>query len=91
MGYPSAEHIESIVAEILAYRQRVSDSLDHAEGGPLHVLLCPPCGLPAYTHGARSQLGVSGGYAVPYNLLGYPAGIVPVTRVEPNDEIGRIT
>ena len=32
---------------------------------------------------------VAGGYAILYNVLGYPAGVVPVTRVQPDEESRR--
>jgi fatty acid amide hydrolase len=89
-GYPADKHFPQIEAEITAYRRRFAEELDHAEGGPFDLILCPPCPLPAYTHGASQQLGVAGGYAILYNLLRYPAGVVPVTRVRPHEEIGRI-
>jgi fatty acid amide hydrolase len=31
----------------------------------------------------------AGGYDVLYNVLGYPAGIVPFTRVREGEEVGR--
>jgi fatty acid amide hydrolase len=90
IGYLAAQHLTAIETEIKAYRQRVINALDQSEDGPIDAIICPPCGLPAYTHGASQQLGVSGGYAPLYNLLGYPAGAVPITRVRSDEEIGRI-
>ena len=89
-GYPADKHLSMMQAELAAYRQHFARALDQASDGPIDVILCPPCALPAYTHGASQQLGVGGGYAVLYNVLGYPAGSVPFTRVRPNEEIGRI-
>lgn len=89
-GYPGPTHLATMERELAAYRGRFVEALDHASGGPLDLILCPTCPLPAYTHGASQQLGVGGGYAVLYNLLGYPAGNVPITRVRPYEEIGRI-
>jgi fatty acid amide hydrolase len=34
-------------------------------------------------------LATVGAYACLYNLLGYPAGVVPVSRVRPDEEVGR--
>ena len=63
--------------------------MDRAEGGPLDVILCPAQPLPAWTHGAARELGLGGAYAALYNALGYPAGVVPVTRVRADEESGR--
>jgi fatty acid amide hydrolase len=56
---------------------------------PFDVILCPACALPAITHGSSRDLALAGGYTALYNLLGYPTGIVPVTRVRPGEESGR--
>lgn len=89
-GYPATTHGDAMLAEIEMYRRRFADAMDRAEGGPIDIILCPPCALPAYTHGASARLGTAGAYALLYNLLTYPAGVVPVTRVRPNEEIGRV-
>jgi fatty acid amide hydrolase len=68
-----------------AYRVRFLAALDAAR---LDVLLCPPHGLPALTHGA--EYGVVGScYTLLYNLLGMPAGVVAATRVRPGEESDR--
>ena len=45
----------------------------------------------AWRDGAEAYLGMSvaGGYAALYNVLGYPAGVVPFTRVRPDEAIPR--
>jgi fatty acid amide hydrolase len=89
LGYPAQTHLPAMERALAQYRARFAAAMDQTDGGPLDLILCPTCALPAYTHGASAQLGVSGGYAVLYNVLGYPAGNVPITRVRPNEEIGR--
>jgi len=37
-------------------------------------------------HGATVETGVMGSYTCLYNVLGWPAGVVPVTRVRPDEE-----
>ncbi|GAB4193061.1 MAG: amidase [Roseiflexaceae bacterium] len=71
------------------YRRRFAQELDRGPDGPFDLIICPPCGLPALTHGASAQVLTAGAYAPLYNLLGYPAGVVPVTQVRPGEEIGR--
>ncbi len=72
-----------------AYEKRFSEALRSAPGGPFDIILCPVCALPAFTHGASRDLLTAGAYAGLYNLLGYPAGSVPVTRVRADEESNR--
>jgi fatty acid amide hydrolase len=73
----------------MEYQQHFLQALDHDEGGPFDLILCPACALPALTHGSSRDLILAGGYTALYNVLGYPTGIVPVTRVRSDEEIGR--
>jgi fatty acid amide hydrolase len=75
------------VAEaVLDYRARFMEALDR-DG--IDVSLSPACSLPAFTHGASRDLITAGGYAILYNVLGYPAGVVPFTRVGADEAVGR--
>jgi fatty acid amide hydrolase len=53
------------------------------------VLLCPPHALPALRHGSTANLTLAGSYAYWANLLGVPAGVVPVTRVLAHEQADR--
>ncbi len=53
-------------------------------------MICPPLALPAFTHGSSEHLFPAGSYAVPYNVLGAPAGVVSITRVRPGEESDRV-
>jgi fatty acid amide hydrolase len=88
-GYGDTRHYWDLVAALDAYKLRFAAALDAAEGGPLDAIVCPPGGLPAIHHGASGAVSVAGAYAPLYNVLGYPAGTLPFTRVRPNEEIGR--
>lgn len=81
-------HWQAVVAQ-RAYRARFAAAMDAADGGPLDLILAPPCALPAFTHGTTGDLFMAGAHAVLYNLLGYPAGVVPVTRVRTDEESTR--
>ena len=70
----------------MEYQRSFMQALDHDEGGPFDLILCPACALPALTHGSSRDLILAGGYTALYNLLGYPTGIVPVTRVRSGEE-----
>lgn len=79
----------SLLRDQADYQAGFAQALARAPGGPFDVILCPPCALPAYTHGSSNDLLTAGAYAVLYNLLGYPAGVVPVTRVRAGEESSR--
>ncbi|CAB1324660.1 unnamed protein product [Coregonus sp. 'balchen'] len=51
----------------------------------LDVLLCPMIG-PAYNHNYPGKLTSALSYTVIYNLLNFPAGVVPVSTVTAEDE-----
>jgi fatty acid amide hydrolase len=85
---PTSHYWELVEAQI-DYRERFAAALDAGAGGPFDVILCPPCALPALTHGATKELVTVGAYACLYNLLGWPAGVVPVSRVRENEQVGR--
>ncbi len=53
------------------------------------VVVCPPTALPAGTHGSSGVLLGGGMYAGLWNYVGYPAGVVPVTRVKAAEETER--
>jgi fatty acid amide hydrolase len=52
----------------------------------LSAVLSPATALPALKHGATVEVGIMGSYTCSYNVLGWPAGVVPITRVRPDEE-----
>ncbi len=78
-----------LVEEQADYRRGFSQAMDAAAGGPLDVILGPVCALPAFRHGTTKDLGVAGANTIQYNVLGYPAGVVPWTRVRQGEESDR--
>jgi len=78
-GIRTAGEAQALVARRDAYRNRFESALKVAG---IDVILCPPSALPALTHGASADLGpASFNYTMVYNVLAWPAGVVPVTRV----------
>lgn len=90
-GHSDTAHYWSLVEEQMAYRARFRDALDSAEGGPFDVILCPAFPLPAMRHGATDEVVLAGAYSCLYNVLGYPAGVVPITRVRAGEELAAPT
>jgi fatty acid amide hydrolase len=51
----------------------------------LDVLLCPPHATAALPHGASRDFTLAGSPSMLWNLCQFPAGVVPVTRVRPEE------
>jgi fatty acid amide hydrolase len=88
-GRTRTHHYWKLVEGVRAYQVVFAAAMDAAAGGPLDAILCPPSGLPALRHGASQAVLTAGMYAPLYNLLGYPAGVVPLTRVRSDEETRR--
>jgi fatty acid amide hydrolase len=88
-GYHDTARYWRLVEEQMDYRRDFLRALDSDEGGPFDVIVCPAFSLPALRHGASKDLVTAGGYAILYNVLGYPTGVVPVTRVREDEESQR--
>jgi fatty acid amide hydrolase len=84
-GHADTAHYWNLVEQQFDYRERFVRAMDGDDGGPFDVVLGPPCAVPAYTHGAARDLGLLGSYSLLANLLGFPAGVVPVTRVRADE------
>jgi Asp-tRNA(Asn)/Glu-tRNA(Gln) amidotransferase A subunit family amidase len=48
----------------MEYQRRFIEALNAGEGGPVDVILCPACALPAFTHGSSRDLLTAGGIAL---------------------------
>jgi fatty acid amide hydrolase len=55
----------------------------------IDAVLCPPHALPAMRHGDSIYFFGAATYCYLPNLLGVPAGVVPVTHVQPGEESDR--
>jgi fatty acid amide hydrolase len=86
MGACSTDKYWELVEARNRYRSRFYQALD--EGG-FAAILCPPFALPALTHGASEHLLPAATYALVYNVLGTPAGVVSITKVRPGEESDR--
>jgi fatty acid amide hydrolase len=88
-GRTDTYHYWKLTEAVRAYAVLFAAAMDAAHGAPLDVLLLPPSGLPALPHGMSRQVLTAGMYAPLFNLLGYPAGSLPWTRVGAGEEVGR--
>jgi fatty acid amide hydrolase len=71
------------------FRLEVLQSLEQNEGGAIDIVLCPAYALPAVRHGATVMMPMPGSYVPLANVTGFPAGVVPVTRVRTGEESDR--
>ena len=60
--------------------------IDSLQARGIDAILCPPHALPAMQHGKGFDLLAAASYAFLFNLLGFPAGIVSLTRVRAGED-----
>jgi fatty acid amide hydrolase len=87
----SADEFWQTVEAIGAFRNDLVRSLEQGDGGPIDVILCPAYAVPAQRHGASMLMPLPGSYTALANVSGFPAGVVPVTRVRAGEESDRRT
>ncbi len=92
LGAHSADGYWRLVEQQLDYRLKFEAAMDQPAGGgaALDLLLSPVMPIPAFRHRATLDLGVPGIYTSLYNLLGWPAGVVPWGRVRAGEESNRV-
>ncbi|KXS10438.1 amidase [Gonapodya prolifera JEL478] len=56
------------------------------EDNNLDFIIAPVIGLPSYPHDRSFDAVAAGSYTMAFNLLDLPVGIVPVTKVTPEDK-----
>ena len=82
----SADQLWLMQADRSRYRMQFLAAM---EAGRYDAIICPPYALPALTHGASYYLTTAASYSMLYNVLGMPAGVVPITRVRAGEESDR--
>jgi fatty acid amide hydrolase len=83
--FHTAVHWEWVQRQ-LDYQAQWLAALDAANDGPADIVLSPACALPALRHRASAEVGVAGAFPCLFNVLGWPAGVVPVTTVHAHEE-----
>ncbi|XP_013930689.1 PREDICTED: vitamin D3 hydroxylase-associated protein-like [Thamnophis sirtalis] len=81
-GVGSAKHLWKQHAAVAAYREEFIAEWRKLK---LDVILCPVLG-PAFNEGYPGKLFAATSYTNLYNVLNFPAGVVPVTNVTQADE-----
>ena len=89
VGGRSIDELFQLVERQADYRLRFERAMNTSDAGPLDLLIGPVVATPAFLHGATKDLGLPGIYSLLYNVLGFPAGVVPMGRVKPGEESDR--
>ncbi len=63
------------------------DALEAWDAANLDIVLCPPHATAALRHGDSADFSAAGSYSMRYNLLNFPAGVVPVTKAKGDDGV----
>jgi Asp-tRNA(Asn)/Glu-tRNA(Gln) amidotransferase A subunit family amidase len=80
-----AAGLAGLAHRIDQYRHRFERALDAAG---VDAVLCPAYAVPAVHHGTSEAVILGQSYASLWNLLGFPAGVTPVTAVKAGEEPG---
>lgn len=76
--------------QLTKQRERYTASfMEQLRTRQLDAVICPPFALPALKHGATDYLVTAASYAMLFNLLNIPAGVVSTTRVAAGEESDR--
>jgi fatty acid amide hydrolase len=86
IGARSADRYWQLSAARAAYAESFFNAWRAAR---LDAVICPPYPLPAIRHGGAEHLTLVASYSYWANVLGVPAGVVPVTRVRTGEETDR--
>lgn len=77
-----AERYQQLTADRSAYRAEFEQRLRQAG---VSALICPPAAVPAPPHDTTGDMVDAFTYSTVFNVLGAPAGVVPVTRVRDSE------
>jgi fatty acid amide hydrolase len=82
MGRRSAAELWRLTDELRAFRTKMLDSMEQQR---VDLLLCPAFATPALPHGGSKNFTLASSYSILFNATQMPAGVVPVTRVLPDE------
>jgi fatty acid amide hydrolase len=85
MGDKSVSELWALTDRLRTQRSALVDAMERSG---VDLLLCPPFATPALPHGASKNFTLASSYSILFNAAQLPAGVVPVTRVRP-DEVAR--
>lgn len=86
LGRTSADGLMNLLGDRLTYEHAFLDALD---ADSYDLVLCPALPVPAPPHDLTPQILHAFTSVTLFNLLGWPAGVVPITTVQPDEETDR--
>jgi len=84
MGKKSVTEFWRLTSVLRAYRDTL---LGFMEDLDLDVMVCPVHATPALPHRMSRDFLLAGSPSMPFNIVQFPAGVVPVTRVRPDEAV----
>jgi len=78
LGARTAQELQDLATERDIYGERFEREMERQQ---VDVLISPPFLVPAVQHDLSLRMNYEGSYALIYNLLGMPAGVVSTTAV----------
>jgi fatty acid amide hydrolase len=81
MKYTQKSDVSSFWSLEMEKREFIKDELDWWQKHELDLLLTPASATPAPMRGLEKEMSLIFSYYGKYNLLGFPAGVVPVSKV----------
>jgi fatty acid amide hydrolase len=72
----------ALTAQIRDYRARMLDAMDAAK---IDALICPAHANPALPHTLSRDYAMAGSTSMLFNFVQFPAGVLPVTTVRPDE------
>jgi amidase len=83
----SVEEYWEVVHDRDLFRKQFLDAWNamQVDGEDMDFVVCPAFGVPAVEHDKSITASAAGGYTVLYNVLDYPAGVIPVDKVRSTD------
>ena len=82
MGDKTVAELWRLTDRLRTYRTTLVEAM---ERGGVEVLLCPVFATPAMPHGGSKNFTLASSYSILFNATQLPAGVVPVTRVRPDE------
>ncbi len=74
-----------------AFIEKYLKAMNTSTIGQLDAIISPVCALPAFQHNTADKVGLGGTYTLQHNVTGFPSGVATVSKVKPEEAIGRKT
>jgi fatty acid amide hydrolase len=82
MGDKTVGELWRITDRLRTYRTVLVEAMERAG---VDILICPAFATPAMQHGGSRNFTLASSYSILFNATQLPAGVVPVTRVRPDE------